>query len=610
MADLSSEETSITEDKKGQTPSKVNGGIESKQKCSDCSQCLRINKRLLPSKLFYFFFFGGLGSVFPYMTIYFKQLGLDPMRIGLLSGIRPFIGFLSGPIWGAVADRYRTRRLMLMLSLCGWIGAVMAIGFVPAAKEGKCPVSANAVHHYLNKSQRLHSLSEESVAAARKVRAMSDVTHLTCGSCELPESVWWITDHKSIVPRRYERLGNKKRSAKAEGEAIESYIAVMQNQEDSSWLYDEESLQRLFILLAALMIFGEFLQSPTTALADTATLDNLENNLDKYGHQRVWGALGLGASSFAVGAMINTTRKTVTKCGIVMTFSDYHIAFYVFGGMMGTALLVATRLKFADRDGDQPSKHNLVSLLKLLCSVHFMSILLVAFFMGVCNGLVYGFLFWHLENLGASQLLLGTASVMIYGSEVVMFFLTYRLISLIGHVRILYLGLICYAIRFLIYSYLVDPWWVMPAEILQGITFAAVWTVLASYLALAVPNDSFATMQGILHGIYWGLGTGVGNMLGGLFVDFFGAVRTFIGYSIASCVVLVIFAMVQRVCPRPKYLDTGYDELEGDVNMKPPGEDDSERGATDDESAKRRKSLSSMSVEVAAAKAIPGPDFD
>ena len=37
------------------------------------------------------------------------------------------------------------------------------------------------------------------------------------------------------------------------------------------------------------------------------------------------------------------------------------------------------------------------------------------------------------------------------------------------------LACVCYALRFLYYALLADPWWVMPAEVLHGVTFAAMW---------------------------------------------------------------------------------------------------------------------------------------
>lgn len=64
-----------------------------------------VNKDLLFCKLFYFFFFGAFGSLFPLLAIYFKQLGMNPSQGGVLIGFRPFIEFLSVPFWTGLADR-------------------------------------------------------------------------------------------------------------------------------------------------------------------------------------------------------------------------------------------------------------------------------------------------------------------------------------------------------------------------------------------------------------------------------------------------------------------------------------------------------------------------
>ena len=38
----------------------------------------------------------------------------------------------------------------------------------------------------------------------------------------------------------------------------------------------------------------------------------------------------------------------------------------------------------------------------------------------------------------------------------------------IGHINIMYSSLLLYAVRFAIYGALTNPWWVLPAEVLQG----------------------------------------------------------------------------------------------------------------------------------------------
>jgi len=47
-------------------------------------------------------------------------------------------------------------------------------------------------------------------------------------------------------------------------------------------------------------------------------------------------------------------------------------------------------------------KHNALAVLRVFLNVRNGSWILTIFFAGTCNGLIWGFLFWHLDNLGNS----------------------------------------------------------------------------------------------------------------------------------------------------------------------------------------------------------------
>ena len=57
---------------------------------------------------------------------------------------------------------------------------------------------------------------------------------------------------------------------------------------------------------------------------------------------------------------------------------------------------------------------------------------------------------------------------------------------------------------------------------------------------------SGATIQGIIHGVYWGLGMAVGGVLGGTMVHVIGARMTFRLESVLSFVILVLFFAVNN----------------------------------------------------------------
>lgn len=80
-----------------------------------------INRDLLVSKMFYFFFYSAFGSLFPLMGVYFKQQGMNPAQVGILTGVRPFIEIFSAPFWNSLAERFQKSKALLLFSLLSWI---------------------------------------------------------------------------------------------------------------------------------------------------------------------------------------------------------------------------------------------------------------------------------------------------------------------------------------------------------------------------------------------------------------------------------------------------------------------------------------------------------
>ncbi|XP_054536003.1 major facilitator superfamily domain-containing protein 6 isoform X3 [Pan troglodytes] len=111
--------------------------------------------------------------------------------------------------------------------------------------------------------------------------------------------------------------------------------------------------------------------------------------------------------------------------------------------------------------------------------------------------------------------------------------------------RVLYIGLACNTARYIYISYLENAWTVLPMEVLQGVTHAAIWAACISYLSAAVPPELRTSAQGILQGLHLGLGRGCGAMIGGVLVNYFGAAATFRGIGMACLVILLLFALIQ-----------------------------------------------------------------
>ena len=90
----------------------------------------------IPLTLFWFVYFGSLGIFYPYFALYLREnAGLTGTQVGLILAISPFIGMLTQPFWGHLADRTGARsRMLAFLTLgtaLGYLGLGIVEGFWP-----------------------------------------------------------------------------------------------------------------------------------------------------------------------------------------------------------------------------------------------------------------------------------------------------------------------------------------------------------------------------------------------------------------------------------------------------------------------------------------------
>lgn len=80
-------------------------------------------------KLLFFFFFGAVGSLMPYVNLYFKRLGFTGTEIGILSAMQPVALMIGPPLAIALAVRYGLSRSILpIVATASLIPAALLIG--------------------------------------------------------------------------------------------------------------------------------------------------------------------------------------------------------------------------------------------------------------------------------------------------------------------------------------------------------------------------------------------------------------------------------------------------------------------------------------------------
>lgn len=116
--------------------------------------------------------------------------------------------------------------------------------------------------------------------------------------------------------------------------------------------------------------------------------------------------------------------------------------------------------------------------------------------LGFLSGLLFNFLNWYLEDLGASKTLMGIAACFKAVALIIAYTLNSFLTDLFEPIHILMATTAGYVILFGGFAVIRDPWWALLLESLAGMTYGTVWSTLVTHLAGATSKQRAATMQG------------------------------------------------------------------------------------------------------------------
>lgn len=82
-----------------------------------------------------------------------------------------------------------------------------------------------------------------------------------------------------------------------------------------------------------------------------------------------------------------------------------------------------------------------------------------------------------------------------FGGDLPFFFISGWFINKIGLINCMSLVLLMFGVRLNLYSFLSNPWWILPIELLQGITFALFYSTMTTYATIIAPSGTSATLQ-------------------------------------------------------------------------------------------------------------------
>ncbi|XP_038207738.1 uncharacterized protein LOC119829341 [Zerene cesonia] len=183
-------------------------------------------------------------------------------------------------------------------------------------------------------------------------------------------------------------------------------------------------------------------------------------------------------------------------------------------------------------------------------SFEIFALLIACVVMGTAWGYLESFLFWFLQDLGASQSLMGITITVGGVAGLPLLVLSGPIIRKIGHSNVLFIGFIFYAIRLFGYSLIYNPWLSLIFEAMESVTLSLSFTAAVTYAALLSSTTTDTSVQGLLGGLYYGVGKGAGSLTGGYLMKFFGTRTTYRIFAAATFVTGCIYFLFNRFCIR------------------------------------------------------------
>ncbi|GIY81713.1 MFS_1_like domain-containing protein [Caerostris extrusa] len=231
-----------------------------------------------------------------------------------------------------------------------------------------------------------------------------------------------------------------------------------------------------------------------------------------FGRQRMWGSIGWGTFAPIAGTLNDHT-------------GDFLVSWTVMAVMLLLFLWNISKMELLKPHFSQNILRDVGAVFK---SKEFLIFEVMIFMNGVGTGMVWFYLIWFVRSIGGSELLCGLSlAVQSFGGAIPFMFFSGWFIKKVGHFNLLIVALMTYVLRFLFYSYLYSPWWILPMELSHGITFGLYYTVLASYGKMSSKPGVEATTQSVIFSTHEGLGASLGCVFAGIGFDYLECHRTF-----------------------------------------------------------------------------------
>lgn len=278
-------------------------------------------------------------------------------------------------------------------------------------------------------------------------------------------------------------------------------------------------------IILVLFVFIIF-HSPISSITDAYCYEIIDEykSID-YGKTRLMGSLGYAVSALIMGEVIKNLGSSAIFFGYCIFIS------------IASAIIISFKFK-----GKQTSNEiKLKEVGKILSDRRFILFSIAIVLINIAFGANSSYLAVLISKTGGDVSKLGLMWFVIAISELPIFFFSNKLFKKFGIINLLSISIVIYILRFFLDSVSNNFNMVIIIQLLQGVTYPFYLMAALQYVNKIVPKNLQTTGITLYSAIGGGIGGFTGNLLGGIFLEWF---SVFILFKVLSFICLIALASV------------------------------------------------------------------
>ncbi|XP_057290349.1 major facilitator superfamily domain-containing protein 6-like [Hydractinia symbiolongicarpus] len=295
----------------------------------------------------------------------------------------------------------------------------------------------------------------------------------------------------------------------------------------------------------AMLVIGSIsapFDDPLIGYVDSAVVNVVKSSQNDatYGRQRMMGSIGFGLANLLAGyAADNYTPEHMSK---------YTAIFFVF--LPSILLLIPVGLILFNQGDWQtnPNKSNnqvFSQVLVVLKNKENWMFFLTVVVNSIATGINFGFVYLLMEEyMNSTKLIMGVSMTVACATELVFLAFSSSIIKFLGGTMpATIIASLSHAIRYILISYVENPWLVLPLQGMKCLGVALFWTSAIEKVTTITEREVRSTMIGLLNSIHYALGPAIAIFVGGYLYEIYGGRYFFriVGmvFSVWTIVVLI-----------------------------------------------------------------------